>query len=101
MRKVFYCILIFFCIGIIFNIAPAESEHTQRGSSLVTNKSTMTTNLLVANNNVITQTFPGTERCSQVCPIMVEICKAQGGSPGTCWCDEKGDITVAYIVCGH
>jgi hypothetical protein len=56
--------------------------------------------LAKSNLGVITQRFEGQGRCSQVCPIMAEVCQAQGGQPGRCWCDEKsGGVTIGHIVC--
>lgn len=49
---------------------------------------------------VIDHRFEGQGRCSQICPIMVDICKSDGGKPGRCWCDEKPDgVTIGHIIC--
>jgi|GEM_PF-3144219 len=51
---------------------------------------------------VIDRRFVGQGRCSQVCPLMAEICRSDGGSPGRCWCDEQaGGVTIGHIVCGR
>jgi hypothetical protein len=47
---------------------------------------------------VISQTF-GKQGCSQVCPLMSDICTSEGGKPGRCWCDENAGGTVGHIVC--
>ena len=68
------------------------------------NQEVVNNSIFLAQNNpgVITQRFEGQGRCSQVCPIMLEICQAQNGSPGRCWCDEQaGGVTIGHIVCGQ
>ena len=56
--------------------------------------------LLALRGGVITRTFNGQGRCSEITPILQDICRAKGGSPGRVWCDEsRHPIVVGNIVC--
>ena len=53
----------------------------------------------VSCGGVVSHTFRGQGRCSQVTGKIRSICSAMGGSPGEVWCDERGHVTEAHVIC--
>ena len=50
-------------------------------------------------DGVLSHRFVGMGRCSQVEPLMRDIAAGMCSSTGRMWCDEQGNVTIAYIAC--
>ena len=85
-------------------IAPAPVQQSaadlRRAERIVDDKANLVTRVRAQySDGVLSHRFVGMGRCSQVEPLMRDIAAGMCSSTGRMWCDEQGNVTIAYIAC--